>query len=109
MAFNRKFVLILAVMMPGMVLLTGCGEGEETGLDEGPGITDPSGVPGEDGNVQDDNPGEETDPDGNGEGFSPGKNCLRRSGDTTTSATSARWMCIFAGLGQSSHPWPMNT
>ncbi len=68
MAFNRKFVLILAVMMLGMVLLTGCGEGEETGLDEGPGITDPSGVPGEDGNVQDDNPGEETDPDGNGEG-----------------------------------------
>jgi hypothetical protein len=68
MAFNRKFVLILAVLMLGMVFLTGCGEGEETGLDEGAGITDPSGVPGQDGNVQDGNPGEKTDPDGNGEG-----------------------------------------
>jgi hypothetical protein len=69
MAINRKFMMILAVLMLGAVFLTGCGEGEETGLDGGPGITDPSGVGGEEGTGPGGSAGgEEADPDGEDEG-----------------------------------------
>lgn len=64
MVLNSKFVMILAVLMLGMVFLTGCGEGEENGLNGGTGITDPSGVAGEEGST-----GEEgTGPSGESEG-----------------------------------------
>jgi len=58
MVLNRKYVMMLAVLMLGTFFLVGCGEGEETGLDGGTGITDPSGVPGEEGNGQEGSTGE---------------------------------------------------
>jgi hypothetical protein len=68
MALNRKFVLILAILMLGTAFLTGCGEGEEPGPDGGTGITDPSGAAGEEGTDQEsDTREEETDPAGEGE------------------------------------------
>ncbi|MDD2574232.1 MAG: hypothetical protein WCS98_08285 [Bacillota bacterium] len=68
MALNRKFVMILAILMLGTVFLTGCGDGEETGLDGGTGITDPSDVPGEEGtDLEGDTGEEEIDPAGEGE------------------------------------------
>lgn len=47
MALNRKFVLLLAILMLGTVFVAGCGEGEETGPDGGTDITDPADVTGE--------------------------------------------------------------
>jgi hypothetical protein len=68
MTFNRKFVLILAILMLGTALVTGCGEGEETGLDNEAGITDPSGAADEEGTDQESDIGqEEADPAGEDE------------------------------------------
>jgi hypothetical protein len=69
MVLNRRFALILAIMMLGTVFFTGCDEGEETGLDGGSGITEPSGVAGEEGSEQEGDQGaEDTDPAGEGQG-----------------------------------------
>jgi hypothetical protein len=47
MILNKKFVLILAILILGSVFLTGCGGEDELDLDSGIGITEPSGTAGE--------------------------------------------------------------
>jgi len=73
MKLNRKFILVLAILAAGAILLTGCVGEDEFELDGDSGIIDQSDTQDEEGDIPEESNTGEQDTDENGEsGETPG-------------------------------------